>query len=123
MAAHVLALVRDLILRSRVEAAAEAAGVEVVFASTYERLRLLAAEAPITTVFADLSDASFDPETTARELIAACPRASLIGFASHVDLKPLATARAAGFAQTLSRSEFVSRLPTLLKAQPDPPAS
>ena len=116
MAAHVLALVRDLMFRSRIEAAAEAAGVEVAFAATYDRLRALATEAPITTIFADLSEASFDPETTARELTAACPQASLIGFASHIDLKPLAAARAAGFAQTLSRSEFVSRLPDLLKA-------
>jgi DNA-binding NarL/FixJ family response regulator len=116
MAAHVLALVRDLMLRSRIEAAAESAGVEVAFAATYDRLRALAAETPITTVFADLSDTSFDPVATARELTATCPRASLIGFASHIDLKPLAAARAAGFAQTLSRSEFVSGLPALLKA-------
>jgi hypothetical protein len=115
MAAHVLALVRDLMLRSRIEAAAEAAGVEVAFAATYDRLRALAAEAPITTVFADLSDTSFNPEATARELTTACPQASLIGFASHIDLKPLAAARAAGFARTLSRSEFVSQLPDLLK--------
>ena len=115
MAAQVLALVRDLMLRSRIEGAAEAAGVEVAFAATYDRLRALAAEGRVTTVFADLSEASFDPEATARELTAACPRARLIGFASHVDLKPLATARAAGFTQTLSRSEFVSRLPALLE--------
>jgi DNA-binding NarL/FixJ family response regulator len=118
MAAHVLALVRDLVLRSRIEAAAEAAGVEVAFAATYDRLRDLATKAPITAVFADLSDPGFDPEATARTLAAACPHANLVGFASHVDLKPLAAARAAGFTQTLSRSEFVARLPNLLKAQP-----
>ncbi|HEX4208927.1 MAG TPA: hypothetical protein VHY56_00925 [Candidatus Binataceae bacterium] len=115
MASHVLALVRDLLLRSRIEAAAEAAGVEVVFAGTYDRLRALATTRRISTVFADLSDTTLDPEITARELAAACPHANLIGFASHVDLKPLAAARAAGFAQTLSRSEFVSQLPVLLK--------
>jgi DNA-binding NarL/FixJ family response regulator len=116
MAAHVLALVRDLMLRSRIEAAAEAAGVDVAFAATYDRLRSLAADASVKTIFADLSDASFDPEATARELAAACPRARLIGFASHIDLKRLAAARAAGFSETLSRSEFVSRLPVLLQA-------
>ncbi|HTT75055.1 MAG TPA: hypothetical protein VMF50_03655 [Candidatus Binataceae bacterium] len=118
MAASVLALVRDLLLRSRIEAAADAAGVEVAFAATYDRLRIIAAETSITTVFADLSDSSFNPETTARELTSLCPNALLVGFASHIDLKPLAAARAAGFAQTLSRSEFVSRLPALLKPQP-----
>ena len=118
MAAQVLALVRDLLLRSRIEASADAARVEVAFAATYDRLRALAAEASIKMVFADLSDPNFDSTTTAQELTAACPQATLIGFASHIDLKPLAAARAAGFAQTLSRSEFVSRLPGLLKAQP-----
>ena len=114
MAAQVLALVRDLLLRSRIEASAEAAGVTVSFASTYERVRAIAVAGPIKLAFADLSDANFNPETTAQELTAACPDALLVGFASHIDLKPLAAARAAGFAQTLSRSEFVSRLPALL---------
>jgi hypothetical protein len=116
MAARVLALVRDLLLRSRIEAAAEATGAGVVFAANYDRLRDIAAANPITLAFADLSDSTFDPATTARELTTACPGATLIGFASHVDLKPLAAARAAGLAQTLSRSEFVSRLPDLLKS-------
>jgi hypothetical protein len=105
-----------LLLRSRIEAAAEAASVEVAFAANYDRVREIAATNPITLAFADLSDSTFNPETTAGELTAACPGATLIGFASHIDLKPLAAARAAGFAQTLSRSEFVSRLPDLLKS-------
>jgi hypothetical protein len=116
MAVRVLALVRDLLLRSRIEAAAEAAGVEVAFAANYDRVRDIAASTSIGLVFADLSDSAFNPETTSHELTAACPGAILIGFASHIDLKPLAAARAAGFAQTLSRSEFVSRLPDLLKS-------
>ena len=111
-----MALVRDLLLRSRIEGAAEAAGVEVAFAADYARLHDIAAASAIDLVFADLSDSAFNPETTARELTAAWPAATLIGFASHIDLKPLAAARAAGFAQTLSRSEFVSRLPDLLKS-------
>jgi hypothetical protein len=116
MATQILALVRDLLLRSRIEAAADAAGVEVAFAPTYERVRAIAETASISLAFADLSDANLNPETTARELSSACPDALLVGFASHIDLKPLAAARAAGFAQTLSRSEFVNRLPDLLKS-------
>jgi DNA-binding NarL/FixJ family response regulator len=120
MAVQILALVRDLLLRSRIEAAAEAAGVEVAFAANYDRVRTIAASAPISLVFADLSDPAFNPETAARELTAACPAATLVGFASHIDLKPLAAARAAGFARTLSRSEFVSHLPALLKSPSSP---
>ncbi len=47
---------------------------------------------------------------------AAAPDARVIGFASHVDLKPLKAAREAGYELTLSRSEFTARLPELLKA-------
>jgi hypothetical protein len=43
------------------------------------------------------------------------PAARVIGFASHVDLKPLKAAREAGYELTLSRSEFTARLPELLK--------
>jgi len=39
----------------------------------------------------------------------------VIGFASHVDLKSLKAARAAGYDLTLSRSEFTAQLPDLLK--------
>jgi DNA-binding NarL/FixJ family response regulator len=115
MAARVLALVRDLLLRSRIEAAAEAAGVEVAFAASYSRLREIAVAGSISLAFADLSDTNWNPETTVSELIAACPKATLIGFASHIDIKPLSSARAAGITQTLSRSEFVNRLPELLR--------
>jgi len=115
MGSSVLALVRDLLLRSRIEASAEAAGIEVAFAASLDRVHPHAGD-DVKLVFVDLSDSSFAAETTARNLATACPEATLIGFASHIDLKPLASARKAGFAMTLSRSEFVSRLPELLKA-------
>ena len=119
MAVRVLALVRDLLLRSRIEAAAEAAGVEVAFAANFDRVRDIAAATTITLVIADLSDSTFEPKTTADELTAACPGANLIGFASHIDLKVLTSARSYGFAQTFSRSEFVTRLPDLLNRPSD----
>ena len=111
----VLVLVRDLLLRSRVEAAADAASVPVISASSLDRAVAHAAASAPTIVFADLSDANFPAITTARDLRAAAPGVRLIGFASHVDLKSLAAAREAGFDQTLSRSEFTARLPELLK--------
>ena len=112
----IIALVRDLLLRSRIEAVAEALGAEVVPAATLELARTRTAEHSPAIIFADLSDANFPAEDTARELRAAAPDARLVGFASHVDLKSLAAARAAGFDLTLSRSEFTARLPELLKA-------
>lgn len=112
----ILALVRDLLLRSRIEAAATVLGVEVVPAATLELARTSAAELSPAIIFADLSDTNFPADATARELRAAAPGARLVGFASHVDLKSLASARAAGFDLTLSRSEFTARLPELLKS-------
>jgi DNA-binding NarL/FixJ family response regulator len=111
----VLALVRDLLLRSRIDAVADALGVEVGYASSLDRVTGRCAELNPGAVFVDLSDANFPAEAIAREVKAAVPGARLVGFASHVDLKSLASARDAGFALTLSRSEFTARLPELLK--------
>jgi DNA-binding NarL/FixJ family response regulator len=111
----ILALVRDLLLRSRIEAVADTLGAEVTPAATLELARTRATHLSPAIIFADLSDANFPAEATARDLRAVAPHARLVGFASHVDLKSLAAARAAGFDLTLSRSEFTARLPELLK--------
>lgn len=113
MAATVLALVRDLMLRSRIEGVAEALGVACTPAATLEIAR--AAEASPSIVFVDLSDSHFPPEETLAAMRAAAPAARVVAFASHVDLKAFKAARAAGFDQVLSRSEFTARLPELLK--------
>jgi DNA-binding NarL/FixJ family response regulator len=112
----ILALVRDLLLRSRIEAVADTLGAEVTPASTLDLARTRATELAPAIIFADLSDANFPADATARALRAAAPQARLVGFASHVDLKSLASARAAGFDLTLSRSEFTAQLPALIKA-------
>jgi DNA-binding NarL/FixJ family response regulator len=113
----VLALVRDLLLRSRIDAVADALGVEVGYASSLDRVNGRCAELNPGAVFVDLSDANFPSDAIAREVKAAAPGARLVGFASHVDLKSLASARDAGFGLTLSRSEFTARLPELLKTK------
>jgi DNA-binding NarL/FixJ family response regulator len=111
----ILALVRDLLLRSRIEAVATTLKAEVTTASSLDQASARAAAIGPTIVFADLSDANFPAVATARDLRAAAPGVRLVGFASHVDLKSLAAARKAGFDLTLSRSEFTARLPELLK--------
>jgi DNA-binding NarL/FixJ family response regulator len=111
----VLALVRELLLRSRIEAVAQTVGVEAAYASTIEQAKNRCAELNPTVVFADLSDANFAAHAVADGLREVAPTVRLIGFASHVDLKALGAAREAGFELTLSRSEFTARLPELLK--------
>ena len=105
-----LGLLRDLFFRSKLDAVAESLDAEILYASDLANASRRAAEKQPAVVFADLSDASFPAADTAAKIRAAAPAAKLIGFASHVDLKPLRAAREAGFDQTLSRSEFTARL-------------
>jgi DNA-binding NarL/FixJ family response regulator len=110
-----LGLVRDLFFRSKLDAVAESLGAEILYASDLANASRRAAEKKPSVVFADLSDASFPVADTAAKIREAVPDAKLIGFASHVDLKPLRAAREAGFDHTLSRSEFTARLAEFLR--------
>jgi DNA-binding NarL/FixJ family response regulator len=114
-----LGLVRDLFFRSKIDAVAQASGAEVVYASTLDGAVAQCAEGAPTIIFADLSDATFPVQETVARMGGAAPNARLIGFASHVDLKALRLARAAGFGVVLSREEFTSRLAELLSGRAD----
>jgi len=111
----VLGLVRDLFFRSKLDAVAESAGVNLCYASDLEAAARQCLDKRPGLVLVDLSDAAFPAAATAARLRAALPNSRIVGFASHVDLKPLRAARDAGFASALSRSEFTARLPELLK--------
>ncbi len=110
-----LALVRDLFFRSKLDAAAEASHAEAAYASDLSAAARRCAEIMPSIVLVDLSDKAFPAAETASTIRDAAPNARLIGFASHVDLKSLAAARAAGFELTLSRSEFTARLGEFLR--------
>jgi DNA-binding NarL/FixJ family response regulator len=109
-----LGLVKDLFFRSKLDSVAESLGAEIFYASSLEAAAARAAEKSPFVIFADLSDPDFPAADTAERIRAAAPAARLVGFASHVDLKPLRAAREAGFDLTLSRSEFTARLAELL---------
>ena len=111
-----LGLIRDLFFRSKIDAVASALGATVAYASSLEAATLRCAELKPDLVFADLSDSTFPALETIQKIRAGAPDARVIGFASHIDLKPLNAAREAGFELTLSRSEFTARLPDLLKS-------
>ncbi len=112
----VLALIRDLFFRSKLDAVADAAGVELFYASDLDAAAQRCADKRPSLILVDLSDAAFPAAATAERLRGWGPPARMIGFASHIDLKPLRAARDAGFEQALSRSEFTARLPELLKS-------
>jgi DNA-binding NarL/FixJ family response regulator len=111
-----LGLIRDLFFRSKIDAVANAVGAEVAYASDLSVVAKRCADLKPSIIFADLSDSTFPAAETAAKIRAVAPGVRLVGFASHVDLKPLKAAREAGFALTLSRSEFSARLPELLRS-------
>ncbi|HUY39475.1 MAG TPA: hypothetical protein VMV13_11620 [Candidatus Binataceae bacterium] len=110
-----LGLVKDLFFRSKLDAVAQSLGVEVLYASTLDAAARHCGSHHPALVFADLSDAEFPAAATVARIRADAPGAKIVGFASHVDLKPLKAAREAGFDLTLSRSEFTARLAELLR--------
>ncbi len=114
---RVLGLVRDLLFRSKIDAAAAALGVEVAYTSSLSAVRNRCAGVKPSAVFVDLSDKGFPPEQTIQALREAAPGARIIGFASHVDLKVFAKAREAGFERVLSRQEFAAQVASLLSAE------
>ena len=112
-AGRVLALVPDLMDRSKVSAAAGALdGVgPVSFVSSAAGLATrLGEEEPVALVVLDLA------RTGALDTVAAAHGrgARVIGFGSHVEVELLAAARAAGCDQVLARSAFFARLPEVL---------
>ncbi len=111
-----LGLIRDLFFRSKIDAVASALGATIAYASSLDAAALRCGELKPDVVFADLSDSTFPALETVHTIRAAAPDARLVGFASHIDLKPLKAAKEAGFDQTLSRSEFTAQLPDLLKS-------
>jgi len=110
-----LGLIRDLFFRAKIDAVAAAVGADVEYASSLDAIAPRCAEIKPSIVFTDLSDTAFPALETLGRIRAAAPGARVIGFASHVDLKSLKAAREAGYEQTLSRSEFTTHLPDLLK--------
>ena len=110
-----LALIGDLFFRAKIDAVAAAVGADVEYASSLEAVAARCAAVHPSIAFVDLSDPAFPARDTLEAIRTAAPTARTIGFASHVDLKTLKAARDAGFALTLSRSEFTSRLAELLK--------
>ena len=112
---RILGLIKDLMFRSKIDVTAESLGVEVAYVSTLELLPQRCADIKPSLVVVDLSEKAFAPEQTMRALRACAPGARVIGFASHVDLKALASAREAGFERVLSRQEFAAQIPALLQ--------
>ena len=110
----ILAIVDDLMFRSKLEAAAGQLGTPLTVAT--DAGTALRASQPWHRALIDLNLNHADPLAIVRELRAAQPQARIIGYCSHVQQDLQRQALEAGCTQVLSRSAFIQQLPELLRA-------
>ena len=111
MKSEVFAVCDDLFFRAKIEATAQAAGVDVTFIKTIDGL------AGDGLLLVDLNHRAIDPIDAIRRIKSRSDAMMVVAFGSHQDREGLKGARAAGADQVLARSTFVGRLPDLLRAQ------
>jgi len=120
----IVALVPDLMDRSKVSAAAKAAGESVRFVNQAPRLVAAVEEDSPDLVLVDLGRPG--AVDAVRELAGAGAGAGarVVGFGSHVDRDLLAEAGDAGCEEVLARSQFFRDLARVLTERPEaePPA-
>src|SRR4051812_21586892 len=117
--AMVLALVDDLMFRSKIKSTATQLGVSVAFAGSKDTaLASMRASSPSLVIF-DLDNARVDAMGTVAAMKADTALASIAtaGYASHVHVDAINAARAAGVDNVLARSAFATQLPHLLSGR------
>ena len=108
-----LILCRDLLLGSRITAAAQSAGVPFKVVRDAAKLTGQAGQRLIV----DLNqDGAIDAAAAWK---AASSGADVIGFVSHVDGPTIQRARAAGMDRVIPRSQFVQQLDALVQPRPN----
>jgi len=120
----VLAVIDDLMLQSRVSAAAKASGAQIRFAGSEAAAIAIAgaAEGP-GLLLVDLNGRRTNPIPLVMRLKAdaVLSQIRVVGFVSHVDAETIAASRAAGIDEVLARGAFINQLPTILAAAPSRP--
>lgn len=117
----ILVAVRDLLFRSKIQAAAERLGVAVRFAPRGTPLADAARELGEGTVLADLGEpGALDQIRAAR----AAARLRVVGFLGHLEAELARAASEAGVDEVLSRGQLVQRLDeVLVSAAAQPPGA
>lgn len=113
----VLALVDDLMFRSKIKSTAAQAGVDVTFATSPDAaLAAMRAHAPALVIL-DLNNQRLNPlgAVAAMKQDSALAPIPIVGYVSHVDVSTIDAARAAGVDEVLARSAFTVKLPELLR--------
>jgi DNA-binding NarL/FixJ family response regulator len=117
----VLAVMSDLLFRSKIDAAARAAGLPLRTASSLEQLdRHLAKGSPAIAIV-DLECAQVDSSAAIRALRASPggTAMAIVAFAGHTNATAIAGGRAAGAGIVLARSAFTDGLAALLERAAD----
>ena len=109
----VLAIVDDLLFQAKLKTAAAQLGVPLTIAD--DAASMPRNEAPWSRVLIDLNLSRGDALAIVRELRAAHPNLSVIGYCSHVQQDLQQQALEAGCTTVLARSTFVQQLPQLLR--------
>ena len=111
-----LAIVDDLMVRSRIDAAAGVAGVEVRYASTYDEIRSAASERPIRALLVGMAATRRPWQTIVQQARADDLTRGLyvLAFGPHMNLELRARALDAGVDRVVANSACMSLLPTLL---------
>lgn len=110
---RVAAVITDLMLFSRIEAAASVTGAALVRADSPH---LIPAEPAADLVLVDWSARADDWADALTAWRGRVPTGRLVLFGPHTDLDAHAAARAAGLGPMWARSKLVAELPTLLSA-------
>jgi DNA-binding NarL/FixJ family response regulator len=111
----IIAVVDDLIFRSKIEQAAAAGNAAVDVATNPEQLRTAAARTPDALILIDLNMQGRDALELVRTAREAAPSAPIIGYCSHTQTELHAQAKAAGCDEVLPRSALVQQLPRLVR--------
>jgi CheY-like chemotaxis protein len=109
---HIVVIVPDLLIETRIEAVARALDAAVEPVSIQEAAERIASSSP-ALVIVDLAAPGLDLESIASA--ARRERVRLAGFYPHVDRALRRTAKEAGVNHVYARSRFLRELPAILR--------
>jgi DNA-binding NarL/FixJ family response regulator len=110
----VLAVLSDLLFRSKIDEVARRLGLPLRVARSPEQLeRHLAASSPVLALV-DLEEAALDPAAAIRRLKTVAEPPRVIGFAGHTNVGAIRAGRDAGADAVLARSALTAQLPSIL---------
>ena len=114
----VLAAVEDMFFLAKIEAAAKAAGVDLVEARSAEKVNEHLDALSPDLIILDLNTRAWDPLEVIRRIRGEPKFRStpVVAFLSHVQVELERAARAAGCEKVIPRSAFSRDLPNILKA-------